>query len=45
MTRKDSEVIVEAIFASIVRAVRGGDNVEIRGVGSFRTRRFPLLTT
>jgi integration host factor subunit beta len=38
MTRKDSEVIVEAIFASIVRTVRGGDKIEIRGFGSFRTR-------
>ena len=36
--RRDSEVIVEAIFDSIVRAVRGADNVEIRGFGSFRTR-------
>ena len=38
MTRKDSEVIVEAIFDSIVRALRGGDKIEIRGFGSFRTR-------
>ncbi len=38
MTRKDSEVIVEAIFDSIVRALRSGDKVEIRGFGSFRTR-------
>jgi integration host factor subunit beta len=38
MTRKDSEVIVEAIFDSIVRSLRGGDKIEIRGFGSFRTR-------
>src|SRR6476620_2412066 len=38
MTRKDSEVIVEAIFDSVVRALRGGDKMEIRGFGSFRTR-------
>ena len=38
MTRKDSEMIVEAIFDSIVRAIRGGDKIEIRGLGSFRTR-------
>ncbi len=38
MTRKDSEVIVETIFDSIVRALRSGDKVEIRGFGSFRTR-------
>jgi integration host factor subunit beta len=38
MTRKDSEVIVEAIFDSIVRSLRGGDKIEIRGFGSFRSR-------
>ena len=38
MTRKDSEVIVEAIFDSVVRALRAGDKIEIRGYGSFRTR-------
>ena len=38
MTRKDSEVIVEAIFDSIVRSLRSGDKIEIRGFGSFRTR-------
>lgn len=37
-TRKDSEVIVEAIFESVVRALRDGDKIEIRGFGSFRTR-------
>jgi len=38
MTRKDSEVIVEAISDSVVKALRGGDKIEIRGFGSFRTR-------
>jgi integration host factor subunit beta len=38
MTRKESEVIVEAIFDSIVRALRSSDKIEIRGFGSFRTR-------
>src|SRR5437868_6855588 len=38
LTRKDSEVIVEAIFGSIVRSLHGGDKIEIRGFGSFRTR-------
>ncbi len=38
MTRKESEVIVEAVFDSIVRSLRGGDKIEIRGFGSFRTR-------
>ena len=37
-TRKDSEVIVEAIFDSVVRSLRDGDKIEIRGFGSFRTR-------
>ena len=38
MSRKDSEVIVETIFESIVKSLRTGDNIEIRGFGSFRTR-------
>jgi integration host factor subunit beta len=38
MTRKDSEVNVEAIFDSVVKSLRGGDKIEIRGFGSFRTR-------
>ena len=38
MTRKDSEVIVEAIFDSIVKSLRDGDKIEIRGFGSFRIR-------
>jgi integration host factor subunit beta len=38
MSRKDSEVIVETIFDSVVRALRTGEKIEIRGFGSFRTR-------
>ena len=38
MTRKDSELIVETIFESIVGALRASDKIEIRGFGSFRTR-------
>jgi integration host factor subunit beta len=39
MTRKDSEQIVDTIFDSIVHALRTGDKIEIRGFGSFRTRK------
>src|SRR5579872_1866476 len=38
LTRKDSEIIVETIFDSVVRSLRTGDKIEIRGFGSFRTR-------
>ena len=38
LTRRDSEVIVETIFESVVRSLRAGDKIEIRGFGSFRTR-------
>jgi integration host factor subunit beta len=38
VTRKESEVIVETIFDSVVKSLRSGDKVEIRGFGSFRTR-------
>ena len=40
MTRKDSEVIVEAIFDSVVRSLRTGDKIEIRGFGSFEIRNY-----
>src|SRR6058998_3639768 len=38
LTRKDSEVVVETIFDSVVRSLRAGDKIEIRIFGSFRTR-------
>lgn len=38
MSRKDSEIVVETIFDSIVKSLRSGDKIEIRGFGSFRTR-------
>src|SRR5207244_12158650 len=38
VTRKENEVIVETIFDSIVRSLRVGDKIEIRGFASFRTR-------
>src|SRR5258707_9574202 len=38
LTRKDSEVVVKPIFESVVRSLRVGDKIEIRGLGSFRTR-------
>ena len=39
MPRKESDSVVCVIFDSIVRALRSGDKVEIRGFGSFHTRR------
>jgi integration host factor subunit beta len=38
LTRRDSEVIVETIFDSVIAALKGGDKIEIRGFGSFRIR-------
>ena len=38
LTRRDSDVIVEAIFTAMVNALRQDDKIEIRGFGSFRTR-------
>jgi len=39
LTRRHSEVIVDAVFASIVDALQRGDKIELRGFGSFRLRR------
>src|ERR1700752_2181823 len=36
--RKDSETVVETVFDSIIQALQGGDKIEIRGFGTFRTR-------
>ena len=35
---KEAAIIVELIFDKIVRALRGGDRVELRGLGVFNTR-------
>ena len=38
-SRKGAETIVENVFDAIVQALRSDDKIEIRGFGSFRTRR------
>ena len=38
LTRKHSEVIVDAVFTSIIDALQRGDKIELRGFGSFRIR-------
>jgi integration host factor subunit beta len=38
LPRKESEAVVEIMFESIIGALQGGDRIEIRGFGSFRTR-------
>ena len=35
LSRRDSEVIINAIFDSMVDALSQGDRIEIRGFGSF----------
>ena len=38
LTKKDSEVIVDTVFQSIITALRRGEKIELRGFGSFRLR-------
>ena len=38
LTRKDSEVIVDTLFDSVIKALKEGDKLEVRGFGSFRVR-------
>jgi integration host factor subunit beta len=38
LSRKDSETVVDIVFDSIVKSLRAGDKIEIRGFGSFRSR-------
>src|SRR2546423_10875974 len=39
LTRKDSEVIVDTLFDSVIKALKTGDKLEVRGFGSFRVRK------
>jgi integration host factor subunit beta len=39
LTRKHSEVIVDAVFSSIATALQQGEKIELRGFGSFKLRR------
>lgn len=38
LSKKDSEVIVQAVLDSIVESLKNGGKVELRGFGSFRLR-------
>ena len=38
LNRKDSEIVVESLFESIVKALKSVDKLEVRGFGSFRIR-------
>src|ERR1700745_359305 len=38
LPRKDSEVIVDPLFESVIKALKTGDKLEVRGFGSFRVR-------
>ena len=38
LTRKDSEVIVDQLFDSVIKALKAGDKLEVRGFGSSRVR-------
>jgi integration host factor subunit beta len=39
LSKKDAEVIVQAVLDSIVESLKNGGKVELRGFGSFRLRR------
>ena len=38
LTKKHAEVIVDAVFRSIITALHRGEKIELRGFGSFRLR-------
>ncbi len=40
LTKKQTEVVVNMVFDSIVDALSKGDKVELRGFGSFRVRNY-----
>ncbi len=39
LSKKDSEIVVNTVFRSIIDALASDDKVELRGFGSFRTRK------
>lgn len=39
LSKKDSEIVVNTVFRSIIDALAKDDKVELRGFGSFRTRK------
>ncbi len=39
LTHRDVAVIVDTMFASMTRALQNGERVEIRGFGSFSTKK------
>lgn len=39
ITRREAEVVVNTIFSAISTALASGDRVELRGFGSFTTKR------
>ena len=43
LTKKQSEVIVDTVFKSIIEALHRGEKIELRGFGSFRLRKRELL--
>ena len=38
ISKKDTEVVVNTIFESMIESLRDGERIEIRGFGSFRLR-------
>ena len=38
LTRKDSEVIVDTMFEAVIKALRAGEKLDVRGFGCFRVR-------
>jgi len=39
LSKKQAEIIVNAVFREIIEALRHDDKIELRGFGSFRVRR------
>jgi integration host factor subunit beta len=39
LSKKDSEIVINTVFHCIIEALARNDKVELRGFGSFRTRK------
>jgi DNA-binding protein HU-beta len=44
VTKLETEVLIEGFFKTIADGLASGDHIEIRGFGTFRTKRRPART-
>ena len=44
LSPRDAESVVESVFEALLQALRSGENIEIRGLGTFHLRNYAAYT-